>query len=89
MNKNAPVALVYCYRFVDPVDSDIRIYTCFNHLGPHDAIKHHFRSLKTDSIFQQPRVQNEYSHETGLPIHGNFLYFFNHINSGLEGLTMK
>ena len=25
----------------------------FNPLGPHDALKHHFKSLKTDLIFLQ------------------------------------
>ena len=25
-------------------------------LSPHDALKHHFTSLKTDLIFLQPRV---------------------------------
>ena len=29
---------------------------CFNHLSPHDAIKHHFTSLKTGLIFLQQRV---------------------------------
>ena len=28
----------------------------FNPLGPHDALKHRFTSLKTDLIFLQPRV---------------------------------
>ena len=28
----------------------------FNHLNPHDALKHHFTSLKTDLIFVQQRV---------------------------------
>ena len=28
----------------------------FNPLNPHDALKHHFTSLKTDLIFLQPRV---------------------------------
>ena len=27
-----------------------------NPLCPHDALKHHFKSLKTDLIFLQPRV---------------------------------
>ena len=27
-----------------------------NPLSPHDALKHHFTSLKTDLIFLQPRV---------------------------------
>ena len=31
--------------------------TCiFNPLSPHDALKHHFTSLKTYLIFSQPRV---------------------------------
>ena len=29
---------------------------CFNPLSPHDALRHRFTSLKTDLIFQQPRV---------------------------------
>ena len=33
--------------------SDLEV---FNPLSPHDALKHHFRSLKTDLIFLQPRV---------------------------------
>ena len=28
----------------------------FNPLGPHDALKHHFTSMKTDLIFLQIRV---------------------------------
>ena len=28
----------------------------FNPLNPHDALKHHFTSLKTDLIFPQQRV---------------------------------
>ena len=28
----------------------------FNPLSPHDALKHHFTSLKTDFIFLQQRV---------------------------------
>ena len=28
----------------------------FNPLSPHDALKHHLTSLKTDLIFLQPRV---------------------------------
>ena len=45
----------------------------FNPLSPHDALKHHFTSLKTDLIFLQPRVLEQKFPETGLPIHGNFL----------------
>ena len=29
---------------------------CFNPFSPHDALKHHFTSLKTDLIFLQPGV---------------------------------
>ena len=29
---------------------------CINPLSPHDALKLHFTSLKTDLIFLQPRV---------------------------------
>ena len=53
----------------------------FNPLSPHDALKHHFTSLKTYFIFLQQRVLKKKFHETGLPIHGNFLYFLNHIKS--------
>ena len=49
----------------------------FNPLSPHDACKHHFTSLKTNSIF----LQNEYFHESGLPIHSNFLLIFTYIKS--------
>ena len=45
----------------------------FNPLNPHDALKLYFTSLKTDLIFLQPRVLEQNFHETGLPIHGNFL----------------
>ena len=33
-----------------------RIFTLFTPLSPHDALKHHFTSLKTDFIFLQQRV---------------------------------
>ena len=55
-----------------------------NPLSPHDALKHHFTSLETDLIFLQPRVLERKFHETGLPIHGNFLYISptaNHLHS--------
>ena len=45
----------------------------FNPLRPHDALKHHFTSLKTNLIFLQQRVLDKNSHGTGLPIQGNFL----------------
>ena len=44
-----------------------------NHLGPHDALKHHFTSLKTDLIFLQQRVLERNFYETNVPVHGNFL----------------
>ena len=34
----------------------VNVYFLINPLNPHDALKHHFTSLKTDLIFQQPRV---------------------------------
>ena len=49
---------------------------CINSFNPHDALKHHFTSLKTNLIFLQQRVLERKSHENGLPIHGNFLEFF-------------
>ena len=36
--------------------SDFWLKTCFNPLSPHDALKHHLTSLKTDLISLQPRV---------------------------------
>ena len=48
-------------------------YTHFNPLSPHDALKHHFTSLKTDLIFLQLRDFELNFHETGLPVHGNFI----------------
>ena len=53
----------------------------FNPLSPHDALKHHFTSLKTYLIFLQLGAYNENCHETGLPILGNFLKVLNHIKS--------
>ena len=44
-----------------------------NPLSPHDALKHHFTSLKTDLIFLQQRVLERNFHETNSPIHGNLL----------------
>ena len=52
-----------------------------NPFSPHDALKHHFTSLKTDLIFLQQGDLERNFHETNLPIHGNFLYFLNHIKS--------
>ena len=33
-----------------------KTFMMINPLSPHDALKHHFTSLKTDLIFLQPRV---------------------------------
>ena len=49
------------------VISSIRI----NPLSPHDALKHHFTSLKTDLVFLQQRVLE----------HDNFLQFLKSIKS--------
>ena len=48
-------------------------FDLLNPLSPHDAIKHHLTSLKTDLIFLQPRVLEQNFHETGLSIRGNCL----------------
>ena len=55
-----------------------------NPLSPHDALKHHFTFLKTDLIFY-----NENFHETGLPIHSNFLLFLNHIKSSSSTTSLE
>ena len=47
----------------------------FNPLSPHDALKHHFTSLKTDLIFLQPRVAEWIFYETGLPIYMTIFTF--------------
>ena len=52
--------------------------TNLNPLSPHDALKHHFISLKTYLIFLQlRRVLEQNFHETGLPIHKYMAVFFN------------
>ena len=59
------------------------MFILFNPLSPHDALKHHFTSPKTDLIFLPPRVLERKFNETGLPIHGNFLYILptsNHLH---------
>ena len=48
----------------------------FNPLSPHDALKHHFTSLKTDLIFYNQGFLDKNFHETGLKLHGNFYIFF-------------
>ena len=49
-------------------------YGMINPLSPHDALKHHFKFLKTYLILQQ-LIPWKF-HETGLPIHDNFFNFF-------------
>ena len=39
-----------------PSRSNICYCRLFNPFSPHDALKHHFTSLKTDLILLQPRV---------------------------------
>ena len=55
----------------------IGLIQSINPLSPHDALKHHFTSPKTGVLERK-------FPETGLPIHGNFLYFSptsNHLHS--------
>ena len=52
----------------------------FNPLISHDALMHHFTSLKTGLIFLQLRVL-ERKCTFGLPKHCNFLNFSNHFKS--------
>ena len=78
--------IIMCTRItlgVSLYKHDTRGYTWhdLNPLSPHDALKHHFTSLKTDLIFPQLRVFKLNFIESGLPIHDNFLYFFTHIKS--------
>ena len=66
-----------CYQIIGGLTYKL----LFNPLSPHDVLKHHFTSLKTYLIFPQLRVFKLNFIESGLPIHGNFLYFFTHIKS--------
>ena len=51
--KNPLVSMVYNILHF----SGVRVNTpCINPLSTHDALKHHFTSLKTDRNFLQPRV---------------------------------
>ena len=47
--------IIFCLAFV-VCDFCILIYLNINPLSPHDALKHHFTSMKTDLIFLQQRV---------------------------------
>ena len=60
---------------IDPYSAKLFV---FNPLSPHDALEHHFTSLKTDLIFLQLGILEWTFHETSLPIHGNFLQFPTH-----------
>ena len=60
---------------------EVTVIFSINPLSLHDAIKHHFTSLKTDIIFLQTKVSEQNFHGTWLPMHGTFLYFFTHIKS--------
>ena len=51
-------------------------YFIINPLSPHDAIKHHFTSLKTLQLGFW-----EWKHETGLEYMAIFLIFFTHFKS--------
>ena len=53
----------------------------FNPLSPHDALKHHFTSLKTGFIFLQLRVLEWKFPWNWFTILGNFLKFSNHFKS--------
>ena len=47
----------------------------FNPLNPHDALKHHFTSLKTDFIFLQQMAWNENFHGNGYQYMAIFFNF--------------
>ena len=66
-----------CYQIIGGLTYKLS----YNPLSPHDVLKHHFTSVKTDLIFPQLRVFKLNFIESGLPIHGNFLHFFTHIKS--------
>ena len=55
-NKNRFInnVLLIPHRMSEPLS--ILFTLSFNFLSPHDAIKHHFTSLKTDLIFLQVGV---------------------------------
>ena len=55
----------------------------FNPLSPHDALKHHLRSLKTDFILLKLRGFRRKISMKLLPIHCNFFTFFTHFKSSL------
>ena len=54
---------VYCLQHTQERAGVVGIHInpniIINPLSPHDALKHHFTSLKTDLIFLQPRVYED------------------------------
>ena len=46
LNRKNPLVCMIC----------IKVFQRFNPLGPNDALKHHFTSLKTDLTFLKQRV---------------------------------
>ena len=56
-------------------------FTHFNPLSPHDALKHHFTSLKTYLILLKLRGFRRKISMNLVAIHGSFLIFFTHSKS--------
>ena len=52
----SPLITVHCLLCVSNGANDASQTPALNLLSPHDALKHHFTSLKTDLIFLQPWV---------------------------------
>ena len=61
---------------------EMRVLT-LKHLSPHDALKHHFTSLKTDLILLKLGGFRRKISMKLLPIHSNFPTFFIHFKSSL------
>ena len=65
-----------------PIKSQLLRTKCaFNLLSPHDALKHHFKSLKTDLIFLQLRVLEGKFPWNYLTNTWQFFQFFTHFKS--------
>ena len=69
------------HRHVNVIFSEAKRQSCFNPLSPHDALKHHFTSLKTDLIFLQLRVLERKFPLNWLTNTWQFSLFLNHIKS--------
>ena len=69
--------LVLCWAVVTDCDAKLNQHDfniLINPLSPHDALPHHFTSLRTETYFSYNKeFLNENFHETLLPIHGNFI----------------